>query len=279
MSNAPQTTTLSHGHRDQIAALALFKDIPQLGVGEWSSCGREGSPGCPVPECFRTASFTHPRSALRLEGISTILAADFLARTETPSRIRIVAGEANDGRHYSATPSKLASLINPLNIVIGQATEIQIPGEAAHLTQPLICDLRDAQLLIQPVEVRRIPSKVVQSRPETHHHQRQDSPRRSKRTSLHDRQTQMKARLAIESVKPPSVASGLLSLEPHYKPKDLAKLWAMDYGSVLRLFRDEPGVLTLDRPEEKNKRGYRSIYIPVSVAERVHDRIKRQKRS
>jgi hypothetical protein len=46
-------------------------------------------------------------------------------------------------------------------------------------------------------------------------------------------------------------------------------------SAIRSLFQDEPGVLILDRPEEMNKRAYRSMKIPESVARRVHARLSR----
>jgi hypothetical protein len=56
------------------------------------------------------------------------------------------------------------------------------------------------------------------------------------------------------------------ALERHYKATELAELWGM-------IFAAEPGVLKIDRPELRNKRGYCSLYIPESVAVSVHKRL------
>jgi hypothetical protein len=62
-------------------------------------------------------------------------------------------------------------------------------------------------------------------------------------------------------------------LEQHYTPTQLAKLWGLSAPFVRDLFRDEPGCILIDRPEEMHKRGYKTIRIPVSVAVRVHARL------
>ena len=60
------------------------------------------------------------------------------------------------------------------------------------------------------------------------------------------------------------------AIEQHFKPIQLAKLWGVSDETIRRIFENEPGVLVIDRPEELHKRGYRSVRIPSSVAERVH---------
>jgi hypothetical protein len=62
-------------------------------------------------------------------------------------------------------------------------------------------------------------------------------------------------------------------LEQHYTPAQLAKRWNLSDDFVRRLFRGEEGVLEIDRPERMHKRGYVSLRIPESVAERVYARL------
>ena len=70
-------------------------------------------------------------------------------------------------------------------------------------------------------------------------------------------------------------SGGILALEPHYAPNELASLWGMS-GKVIRsIFLNEAGVLKIDRPEQRNKRGYCSLRIPQSTAIRVHGRLSR----
>jgi hypothetical protein len=61
-----------------------------------------------------------------------------------------------------------------------------------------------------------------------------------------------------------------LCTEQHYKPEQVAKLWAMSGGTIRRLFEHETGVIVIDRPEKMHKRGYKSMRIPESVVARVH---------
>jgi hypothetical protein len=64
---------------------------------------------------------------------------------------------------------------------------------------------------------------------------------------------------------------GGVHTEKHYKVPELAKLWSLSDDLVRDLFEDEPGVLTITRPENvrKKKRAYVSLRIPASVAKRV----------
>ena len=57
--------------------------------------------------------------------------------------------------------------------------------------------------------------------------------------------------------------------EKHFKPAELAKLWNVSGDTIRRLYRDVPGVLVIDRPEKRYKRGYCSMRVPESVAKRV----------
>ena len=61
--------------------------------------------------------------------------------------------------------------------------------------------------------------------------------------------------------------------EEHYTPLQIGQLWNLSARFVRDLFRDELGVLVLDRPEQMHKRGYASLRIPESVMRRVYDRM------
>jgi hypothetical protein len=45
------------------------------------------------------------------------------------------------------------------------------------------------------------------------------------------------------------------ALEGHYKATELAEQWSLSPKVVRKIFADEPGVLKVDRPELRNKRG------------------------
>ncbi len=57
----------------------------------------------------------------------------------------------------------------------------------------------------------------------------------------------------------------------HYRVSELAKLWGFCDNTIIGLFRDEPGVLKLERITGKRK--YTTLSIPESVALRVHQRL------
>lgn len=60
------------------------------------------------------------------------------------------------------------------------------------------------------------------------------------------------------------------AVDPHYSPAELAERWNLSVDKIRRLFEREPGVLVLAAPEKRNRRRYRTMRIPQSVAERVH---------
>jgi len=62
-------------------------------------------------------------------------------------------------------------------------------------------------------------------------------------------------------------------IERHFSPTELASLWGFSARFVRDLFRNEPGVIVIDRPEQMHKRAYATIRIPESVAGRVYQRL------
>lgn len=50
-------------------------------------------------------------------------------------------------------------------------------------------------------------------------------------------------------------------------------MWGLSVQSVVRIFKNEPGVLEFGSPETRFKRGYVMLRIPKSVLERVHTRL------
>lgn len=61
--------------------------------------------------------------------------------------------------------------------------------------------------------------------------------------------------------------------EQHYAPADLAKVWGVSVQTIRELFRDEEGVLKIGSDGTRNRRAYKTLRIPHSVAERVHTRL------
>lgn len=64
--------------------------------------------------------------------------------------------------------------------------------------------------------------------------------------------------------------------EQHFTVLEIARRWGWSAKTAARVFGTEPGVLVLDRPETRHKRGYRTLTIPNSVVERVHRRMERK---
>ena len=61
--------------------------------------------------------------------------------------------------------------------------------------------------------------------------------------------------------------------EQHYKVQDLSTAWAVSDMTIRRLFEFEAGVLIFGPDETLHKRRKKTMRIPHSVAERVHERL------
>ncbi len=64
-----------------------------------------------------------------------------------------------------------------------------------------------------------------------------------------------------------------LTREVHFAPDELAELWGVSTETIRSIFREEPGVLKIGKTGGKYKRGYVTLRIPETVAERVHRRL------
>lgn len=64
-----------------------------------------------------------------------------------------------------------------------------------------------------------------------------------------------------------------LALEPHYTPQQIAKLWSVSTDTAIRIFRDEPGVITFGSDETVWSRKRKTLRIPHSVLVRVHQKL------
>lgn len=69
-------------------------------------------------------------------------------------------------------------------------------------------------------------------------------------------------------------------LEEHFTVKELAAAWKLSPDTVLRMVRDEPGVLRINvradlrrllAPRKGQRPARVSLRIPASVAQRIHD--------
>ena len=58
-------------------------------------------------------------------------------------------------------------------------------------------------------------------------------------------------------------------LERHYSVAELAQQWNLSRDTIRRMFENEPGVVVFKRPK-RNKRIYRTLRIPESVAKRKY---------
>jgi hypothetical protein len=63
------------------------------------------------------------------------------------------------------------------------------------------------------------------------------------------------------------------ALERHYRPDELAETWGLSVKVIRQIFSSEDGVLKVDRPETRNKRGYCTMRIPESVVVGVHKKL------
>jgi hypothetical protein len=60
------------------------------------------------------------------------------------------------------------------------------------------------------------------------------------------------------------------ALEKHYSPEEVAKMWSVHKDTIRKMFRDEPGVVSISNGKLKKNR---TIRIPAAVLERVHRRM------
>ncbi len=58
--------------------------------------------------------------------------------------------------------------------------------------------------------------------------------------------------------------------ERHFTPQELAEIWKLDETTIRRILQEEPGVLRFGKASPRGKRGYVTLRIPASVAERVY---------
>jgi hypothetical protein len=61
--------------------------------------------------------------------------------------------------------------------------------------------------------------------------------------------------------------------EVHFSVVQVAKLWNISPDLARQLFRQEPGVLKIERPRGRFKRVYTTLRIPQSVLNRVYTRL------
>jgi len=74
---------------------------------------------------------------------------------------------------------------------------------------------------------------------------------------------------------PGRVSGAGVALDLHYRVPQLAELWGFSDRTIIKLFENEPGVIRLGT-EGRNRRAYRTLSVPESVALRVHQRLSNQ---
>jgi len=62
-----------------------------------------------------------------------------------------------------------------------------------------------------------------------------------------------------------------IAFERQYTPAELAEIWKLHETTIIRMFRDRPGVLKIGKSNRRDgKRDYVTLRIPESVALKVH---------
>ena len=84
------------------------------------------------------------------------------------------------------------------------------------------------------------------------------------------------ARKPVESVRMQYAPQPInLANEKHYSVGEVANLWSLSVKTVRKMFEREPGVIQWGSEETSHKRGYRTLRIPESVLQRVHQKLRR----
>jgi hypothetical protein len=82
------------------------------------------------------------------------------------------------------------------------------------------------------------------------------------------------AELSLRDLEESHIEESHLAMdERHFTPAELAELWGVSVQTIRELFKDEDGVLKLGSDGTRNRRAYKTLRIPHSVAERVHTRL------
>jgi hypothetical protein len=61
--------------------------------------------------------------------------------------------------------------------------------------------------------------------------------------------------------------------ERHYAVTEIAEMWNLSADKVRELFENESGVLVIGERNPRYKRRYRTLRIPQTVLQRVHNRL------
>jgi hypothetical protein len=78
----------------------------------------------------------------------------------------------------------------------------------------------------------------------------------------------------LDPIRPqnPALSAGLTA-EKHWSVNEVAEAWGVSTDLVRDVFKDEDGVLVIERPGTRLKRGYSTMRIPESILERVYARL------
>jgi hypothetical protein len=63
-------------------------------------------------------------------------------------------------------------------------------------------------------------------------------------------------------------------MEQHHSISAIAQRWSLDEKTVREIFRAEPGVIKIERPDRRSKRSYTTLRIPESVLAAVYRRMR-----
>ena len=74
-----------------------------------------------------------------------------------------------------------------------------------------------------------------------------------------------------EAMAPTTDERRSIAKERHYTPQQVAAIWNVSVDTVIRRFRNEPGVLEIGNNETLHKRRKKLMRIPESVLERIHE--------
>ncbi len=80
-------------------------------------------------------------------------------------------------------------------------------------------------------------------------------------------------RLGQEHLRIAEATAATGAIERHYTVKELGALWKLSSSTVIRIFRDEPGVLKIGRERRRGRRSNVTLRIPESVVQRVYRRM------
>jgi hypothetical protein len=79
--------------------------------------------------------------------------------------------------------------------------------------------------------------------------------------------------LGHEHLRIAEATSSTGAIERHYTPREISSLWKLHASSIIRIFRDEPGVLKIGKKSSTRGRSYVTLRVPESVLQRVHRRL------